>query len=368
MHERLRILHLTAGSDAGGLSRYIYDLCAAMHARGHEVAVAGERGAWHSLFADAPWPWIDVPLKGGIPALLKSASTLAKWIGQHPVDLLHTHYRRPTLVARRIQKHIRLPILYTVHLSDLDLRWPRNWLSDFGDHTHVASAQAAKWVIDAGKVDPRRVTCIPHGIDVTKFPMPTFEQRASARKRFECSDGDLVAAFVGRLDTPKNEEWLIDLADQTRQTHPNLRILLAGDGPHEPAVRHDIDRRSLSAQIRVLGYQGALPVYHAADTLLLPSLREGFSFVCAEAMCAGVPVLRTRTAGSEELIVENVTGRSCAIDRDAFLTAAKAFLSERDKLPAMGNAASEHIRSHFTFEKQLTQTLDLYRRLIGTRA
>src|SRR5205085_11098493 len=45
----LRILHLTAGSDAGGLSRYIYDLSMAMIAQGHEITVGGERGAWHWL-------------------------------------------------------------------------------------------------------------------------------------------------------------------------------------------------------------------------------------------------------------------------------------------------------------------------------
>src|SRR5436309_3207700 len=40
--QQLRILHVTNGSDAGGLSRYVYDLCAAMHEQGHEVAVAGQ--------------------------------------------------------------------------------------------------------------------------------------------------------------------------------------------------------------------------------------------------------------------------------------------------------------------------------------
>ena len=39
----LRILHLTAASDAGGVSRYLYDLCHACVAEGHEVAIAGQR-------------------------------------------------------------------------------------------------------------------------------------------------------------------------------------------------------------------------------------------------------------------------------------------------------------------------------------
>src|SRR5437868_8620817 len=144
----LRVLHLTAGSDAGGLSRYIYDLGTAMIARGHTVAVAGQRGAWHWLFEKSPLPWIDAPLKGGPLALWQATKTLRAWLADHPVDVLHTHYRRPTLFARRLQRHLRIPILYTVHLSDLSLRWPRRAFSDFGDHTHVASTEARRWVIE----------------------------------------------------------------------------------------------------------------------------------------------------------------------------------------------------------------------------
>src|SRR5438045_244688 len=118
MEKPLRILHLTAGSDAGGLSRYIFDLSFAMHARGHQVAVAGQRGAWHWLFETAPFPWIDAPLKGGPFALRKATRILNEYLAAHPVDLLHVHYRRSALVARRVQQqgHPKLPILYTLHL------------------------------------------------------------------------------------------------------------------------------------------------------------------------------------------------------------------------------------------------------------
>src|SRR5436190_7164446 len=80
----LRILHLTAGSDAGGLSRYIDDLASAMIAQGHDVTVAGERGAWHWLFEKSSIPWIDAPLKGGAVGLWRSVSMLRRWLRDHP--------------------------------------------------------------------------------------------------------------------------------------------------------------------------------------------------------------------------------------------------------------------------------------------
>jgi glycosyltransferase involved in cell wall biosynthesis len=356
----LRVLHLTAGSDAGGLSRYIYDLGTAMVARGHQVAVAGERGAWHWLFEKSPLPWIDVSLKGGPIALWKAASTLRAWLKEHPVDILHTHYRRPTLVARRIQRQFKIPILYTVHLSDLALHWPWSLFSDFGDHTHVASAEARRWVIEDGQVPPERVSVIHHGIDVSKFPLADEAARRAAREQLRLPPDARVAAFVGRLDYPKNEEWLLDVAEKM----PNLHVLFAGEGPHEPLIAASAKSLELAERTHLLGHRDPLPIYQAADALLLPSIREGFSLVCAESMSVGTPCLRTQTAGTTELIQENITGRSVAISHGAFVNAAVEFLSlPIQELRRMGAAASEHVRQNYTYDRQFVQTLALYRKL-----
>jgi glycosyltransferase involved in cell wall biosynthesis len=360
----MRILHLTAGSDAGGVSRYIFDLCSAMSAAGHQVAVAGERGVWHDLFAAAPFPWIDAPLKGGPLTLLRAARQLRRYLADNPVDLLHCHYRKTTVVARRIQKSIPLPILYTLHLSHMPLGGPWKWLTDFGDHVHCPSSEARDWLIEQAHVPSERISLIPHGIHVEQFPIPTPEERKHARSDLGLGDEELAALFLGRFDNPKNESWLVDLAAMSRDSLPDLRILLAGEGPNEPAVREQIRRLNVGDRVRILSYRPPLPLLHAADALLLPSAREGFSYACAEAMCTGVPVLRTQTSGTKELIVEGVTGRSVPIDHDTFLRAAMEFLKDRPALKQMGAAAAEHIRRNFTFQRQLTDTLEMYKRLI----
>jgi glycosyltransferase involved in cell wall biosynthesis len=366
---KLRILHLTAGSDAGGLSRYIFDLCQAVHADGHEVTVAGERGAWHGMFAAAPWRWIDAPIKGGPLGLMQSAKILRGYLADHPVDILHTHYRKATLVARRIQRSRRserntsVPILYTLHLSHFSLRWPWRWLSDFGDHTHVAASEAQRWLIEDAGVPAEQISLVPHGVQPARFPLADAASRKAARAKFDLRSDDLVALYVGRLDIPKNEDWLLDLAAATKDRLPGLKILIAGSGPHETAVRQRIASEHLESRVKLLGECDPLPAYHAADALLLPSAREGFSFACAEAMCAGLPVLRTRTSGTAEMIVENVTGKSVAINHDAFIQAATNFLADRDALRTMGIAAAGFVRENLTFDRQLEKTLALYEQL-----
>ena len=172
-----------------------------------------------------------------------------------------------------------------------------------------------------------------------------------------------MAAFVGRLEDPKNESWLIDLAAATRAQSPNLHVVLAGDGPNAPRVRERVDVENLHDRVRLLGEIDPLPLYQAADALLLPSGREGFSYVCAEAMSVGVPILRTRTGGTSATIVEGVTGRSTDIDRDAFIRAAIEFLSDRSALRKMGFKAAAFVRENLRFDQQVERTLELYQRL-----
>ena len=145
-----------------------------------------------------------------------------------------------------------------------------------------------------------------------------------------------------------------------------MKLLIAGDGPHFSAVRARV-HNTLQDRVQLLGHRNPVDVYHAADALLLPSAREGFSLVCAEGMSTGLPVLRTATAGTAELIVEGVTGRSTSIEHDAFLAAAETFLADPARLREMGHAAAAHIRGHLTFDRQLTDTLAMYRLRAGVK-
>jgi glycosyltransferase involved in cell wall biosynthesis len=316
-----------------------------------------------------PFPYIEIPLKGGPLAFRKSLRILRERTRENPPDLIHAHYRRGTLLARRLQKSGAPPLLYTVHLSHISLRFPHNLFSDFGDHTHVASPEAHDWVINDARVPVERVSLIPHGVDVDRFTVPDGAARQAARESFGLSSGDRVALYVGRLDQfhPKHVEWLVDLAHVARDRIPSLKLLLVGEGPHEPELRAQIARLNLGDRVFLTGHREPLSSYHAADALLLSSGKEGFSLVCAEAMACGVPCLRTRTSGTRELIIENVTGRSTPIDHDAFIAEAIDFLSDPAKLREMGLAGAKLVRENFTFQQQLDRTLELYRQLIDRK-
>jgi glycosyltransferase involved in cell wall biosynthesis len=361
---RLRILHLTAGSDAGGLTRYILDMAAAAKAAGHEVVVAGERGAWHDRIEPAGVTWIEVPLKGGPLALARAARRLSDYLTEHPADVFHAHYRRANLVARLLQRRHHAPLLYTVHQPNISLFGPRRWLTDFGDVTHVPSEEARDWVIREGRVAPDRVRLIHHGIDPERFPLASDQDRAHARQLLGLSPDQPVAGFVGRFDVPKNEQWMLELAAQSRGKLDGLKVILAGEGPHESALRQRIERESLGDRVLLVPRETPpLQIYRAIDALMVPSLREGFSLVSAEAMSVGRPVLRTQTGGTAAQIIPGRTGRSVPIDQQAFVAAAVEFMSDRAALREMGQNAAAHVRSNLTFARQAEKTINLYAEL-----
>jgi glycosyltransferase involved in cell wall biosynthesis len=361
--EPLKILHLTGASDAGGLSRYLLDLCQGLRERGHQITIVGQKGAWHDRFEKLALPWIELPMRGGPLALRRAAETIDQFLSEHRPEVIHTHYRKPTLVARRAVDGRKIPILYTVHQPRISLAWPWRMLSDFGDFVQAPSQDARRWLEEDARVAAEKITVIPHGVDVSRYPRRDAAIKAAARKKLGIEPSDILAAFVGRLDFPKNPDWMIDVADASRAALPNLKIIVAGDGPDAPSMQRIIAQRNLSDRVILLGESDALTVYQASDALLSPSLREGFGLVCAEAMCVGIPVFRTHTGGSEEMIIEGVTGRSVPVDRKLFVAEAVKFLSDRKNLEKMGQAAAERIRSDFTLDRQIDRTIELYREI-----
>ena len=260
-----------------------------MHAAGHEVAVAGEPGAWHDRFAQAPWPWIDSPLKGGPLTLMRAARGLRKYLAHHPVDVLHCHYRRTTLVARRLQKTFRAPVLYTLHLSHIPLGGPWGWLSNFGDHVHAPSSEGRQWLIDEARVPADRITLIPHGIHAERFPVPDAAARQAAREKLNLAPEHIVALYLGRLEDPKNESWLVDLAHSSRDSLPGLRLLLAGGGPNAIAVMRQIARLGVADRVRMLGVARAVAAAARGRRPALAVGRRGVLIRLAEAMSRACP-------------------------------------------------------------------------------
>ena len=365
----IRILHLTVDGGALGVGRYLFNLSRAIGAQDpdHDITIVGDQSKWCQLYGESDWKCLNLPLWGKPIEVWQHVRTLRQYLIKQPVDILQTHCRWSTLIGRMVSRRLGLLVLQTLHTSGGRFGLLNRCFSDFGDHTHVVSEQSRQWLIEKAHVPDQRITVIPHGIDTSAFPVANASQQREARQAMGIAPDALVAGFVGRLEEWKNVSWMLDLAQTPQHRLPGLRVLIVGQGSGNEQIHHRIKIEGLSKRVTVLKQCDPLQVYQASDAIFLPSKREGFSMVCAEAMSTGRPVLRTRTAGTAEQIVEGVTGRSIPIERTTFVQAAIKFLSDRSELHRMGEAAGKHVREHLTIERQLSSTLDLYHRLIAAQ-
>jgi glycosyltransferase involved in cell wall biosynthesis len=87
-------------------------------------------------------------------------------------------------------------------------------------------------------------------------------------------------------------------------------------------------------------HAAVLRLMRSCDVLVLPSIVEGRALVQQEAMACGLPLIATRNAGGEDLIIEGKTGFLVPAGTPAAIAEKiEWFLENRDQLPAMSATA-----------------------------
>ena len=87
-------------------------------------------------------------------------------------------------------------------------------------------------------------------------------------------------------------------------------------------------------------HPAVLRLMRSCDVLILPSIVEGRALVQQEAMACGLPLIVTRNAGGEDLVIDGKTGIPRAPGAPGALAEKiQWFLENRDQLPAMSSAA-----------------------------
>ncbi len=101
----------------------------------------------------------------------------------------------------------------------------------------------------------------------------------------------------------------------------------------------------------------------------MPSFREGFGVVCAEAMAHGRPVVASAVGGLLDLVADGETGIHVPPgDVDALRAALQRLLDDRELRRRMGEAGRERVRERFSWDAVTDATIAAYRDASGERA
>ena len=116
-----------------------------------------------------------------------------------------------------------------------------------------------------------------------------------------------VKTFVGRLNVDKGIFELLDAFAKLQNKYSRIALLLIGNFDGDLPIRlHGIRN---NPDIIITGWIEDVPKYiSAADVMVLPSYREGFSMVIQQAMAMAIPVITTDIPGPSEVIENGISG------------------------------------------------------------
>jgi glycosyltransferase involved in cell wall biosynthesis len=125
--------------------------------------------------------------------------------------------------------------------------------------------------------------------------------------------------------------------------YPNIFLRIMGDGNEKESLIELAEKMNLRNCVQFVGRipRGeTIPYYQEASLFVLPSFNEGMSNAMLEALASGLPVIATKTGGTEELLRDGINGFTVAMkDADDLAEKMEKIIKNHDLAKKMGRAS-----------------------------
>jgi glycosyltransferase involved in cell wall biosynthesis len=206
-----------------------------------------------------------------------------------------------------------------------------------------------------------KIEVIYNGIDCSAYKSAS-TKAAKLRSEFTIPPDCVILTNVGRLNVLKGQMYLITAFQLIIKRHPNLRLLLVGDGPLKSQLEDMVLTKGLKDQVKLVGFREDIAdILSLSDIFILPSVREGFAFTVLEAMAAGKPIVATRVSGTAEAVLDGESGYLCNVaDPNDLAEKISKLLVDKTARETMGGKGRELVVKEFDIQRMIEKTLALY--------
>ena len=150
------------------------------------------------------------------------------------------------------------------------------------------SKLAAKYTFGKKCIENNKAMLLNNGLNTKQFTY-SVNKRCKIRNQLGIEEDKTVIGHIGRFNTQKNHEFLIDIFNEVHKQKENSILLLAGQGPLMDEMKNKVRNLKLEGCVKFLGQRNDVnELYQAFDVFCLPSLYEGLPVVGIEAQATGL--------------------------------------------------------------------------------
>lgn len=332
--------------------------------QGHEVHVAAHdnlavKNGLQLKYTDK---FIEIPFarSPASPDNIKAYKQLKKLINEEHYDVILCNTPMGGIVTRLAAKKARkngTKVIYMAHgFHFFKGASKKAWLVFYPIERYMArhcdvlvTINEEDYALAKAKFKNVKVEHI-HGVGVRteRYHPATAEECAEMRKAEGLTADDFAILCTGELNANKDQKTLICAAARLKDKIPNLKVLLAGNGPLEDALREQIKSLGLEGVVKMLGYRTDLEkVVPAMDLIVSCSHREGLPLNIIEAMLCKKPLVASVNRGHTELVADGVNGYLfTAGDAAKLAEKIEALYKNPDTVKAMGSAGYEKAQKY----------------------
>ena len=224
-----------------------------------------------------------------------------KLIKKEKIDIIHSNNFAPALSGSILSSLTSRPHITTIH-DIFSLEGDEFW-KKWAKQNDVSKINAFLAPIFEKLMKDIKCSCIHTVSEATKDDLEKFGFKkriyvipnAIEYTNISASKiNSLQFIFVGRLVFYKNLEVVIKAINIVKKTFPKIKLIIVGNGPHKIALSSLVDELNLNDNIVFKGYvstEEKLRLIAESNTLVFPSLFEGFGLVILEAFSQKKPVI-----------------------------------------------------------------------------
>jgi phosphatidylinositol glycan class A protein len=165
-------------------------------------------------------------------------------------------------------------------------------------------------------LDPLMVSVIPNAVVAENFRPLSLEAGESTQHKPPGPpqpmgpDEIITVIVIQRLYYNKGTDLLVAAIPHILAAHPNVRFIIAGNGPKAIDLEQMVERNMLQDKVLMIGpvrHEEVRDVMVRGHIYLCPSLTEAFGTVIVEAASCGLYVVATRVGGIPEVLPTHMT-------------------------------------------------------------